>query len=201
MHLADFLDKRSFGQANILDSLPRHRIGKKADEIAWMTVGKCDTDLAVMLHPADPRSLARARVEDNKGMPLRVDLNVGRRQNPDEPVIDRPWKIAPVHDELEPEAKNVGDLFGGAFEEIVAALAQYVEEQHGALPGVRPVIKCLLRKLHTRPHRPFGSGGLRSGRHCVAPRDRIRHAYLHWAQHASGFGCELGEGNCSSIAS
>src|SRR5208337_416576 len=123
MHLADFLDKRGFGQANILNGLARHGIGKKANEIARITVGERDTDLAVLLHPADAGPLARARVEDNKWLLLRVDLNAGRRQNPDEPVIHRPRQIAPVHDGLEPEAKNAGDLLGGLLEVVVAALA------------------------------------------------------------------------------
>jgi len=47
-------------------------------------------------------------------------------------------EIAPVHDRLELEVQNIGDLFAGAREIVVAALTHHVEQQHRALAGIHP---------------------------------------------------------------
>ena len=63
----------------------------------------------------------------------------GRRDDAHQHVVDRPRQGAPVAHQLEREAEHVRRVLGVLLEIDVAALAQHVEEQDRALPGVDPV--------------------------------------------------------------
>jgi hypothetical protein len=61
------LEEDCLGARNVLDGLPRHRVGQEAHEITGMTRFEGDADLAVGLEPANARTMARARVNNDKG--------------------------------------------------------------------------------------------------------------------------------------
>jgi hypothetical protein len=79
------------------------------------------------------------RVHDDERPLLVVDLDALGRRDAGENVVDRPWKLAAVHDELGAEFENVGSGLGGVLLVLLAALLHYVEEKHPALPGVDPI--------------------------------------------------------------
>ena len=54
---------------------PGHRLGQEADEIAGMAGGERHADLAVLLHAADARPVAGARIDDDEGRLRRVGLH------------------------------------------------------------------------------------------------------------------------------
>ena len=64
------LEERGLGLHDVLDRLPRHRLGQEADEVAGMAGAHGDADLAVGLEAADARPVAGARVDDDE-RPLR----------------------------------------------------------------------------------------------------------------------------------
>ena len=72
----------------------------------------------------------------------------GGRNDAHQRVVHRPLQRAAVAHEFSLEGQHVRDLLGALLQVGVAALAQHVEEQHDALPGVQPV---LLDGAHVRP--------------------------------------------------
>lgn len=126
----DLCDKPGFCLANVLDCLTRNRIGQKADEIAGMTCRKRDADLAVVLHAADPGTMAGARVENNKRPFVPFDRGPVGRDDARECVVDRAWQRAPIEHEFDAEAEHVRRLARVMLKIVVAALAQYVEQQN-----------------------------------------------------------------------
>jgi hypothetical protein len=134
------LQEPRLGAANILDRLAGNRVGHEADEVAGMAGGQCDTDLAVLLHPADARPMAGARVEDDEGPLAGVDFNAGRRDDAHQPIVDRPRQRAAVDQQLMLEAEDMRRLLCHPVELRVAALAKGIQEQHRALHRVEPVV-------------------------------------------------------------
>ena len=117
------LEEHRFGAGNILDGLPRHWFGQKADEITGMTGLEGDPDLAVGLEPADTGTVARARIDDHEGASPRIDGDAFRRDDPHEPVIHRARQRSPIDDELRlvtrahaaqfrPDARDIGRRAG-----------------------------------------------------------------------------------------
>ncbi len=101
-------------------------------------------EFAVGLEAADARAVAGARVDHHERAFLRVDDHPCRRLDPHQPVIDRPREGAAVQHQFVLETEDVRHRLGFLRVVLVAALAQHVPEQNGALPAIDPVIHRLL---------------------------------------------------------
>ena len=116
-------DEPRFGVADVLDGLARHRLRQKSDEIAGMSRGKGDADLAVMLHAADAGAVAGAGIEHDEGALARIRHDAFRRQDPHQGIIYRAGQAATVQNHLHPEGEDVGGRARFHLEIVVAALA------------------------------------------------------------------------------
>ena len=141
MQLDHPLEERRLGSHDVLDRLPRHRLGQEADEITRMAGPHRDADLAVGLEPAD-RPMAGTRVDDDERPLLLIDDDAGRRGDADQPIVRRPRQLATVHHELALEVEHMRCLLGHMLMVLIAALAQDVEEQDAALPRVHSVVEA-----------------------------------------------------------
>ena len=79
MATGDLFDKRRFCAADVLDRLTRHRLGREADEVAWMAGADRHPDLAVGLHAPDARPMAGARIDDDDRRFRGIDGGAFRR--------------------------------------------------------------------------------------------------------------------------
>jgi hypothetical protein len=93
-----------------------------------------------MLHPADARTVAGPRIDDNEGWLRWIDDSARRRDNAHQHIVHWLEQGAPIAHHLELEGQHVRGLGGAALEICVAALAQDVERQDRALPGVDPIL-------------------------------------------------------------
>ena len=117
------------------------------------------------LKPPMPGTVARARVDDDVGAPLRIDRHAFGRDDAHERVVDRPRQLAPVDDGLVREVQDRRHPRARVLEEVVAALAQRVPEQDGPLRGVGRVLGPLRpRGQRGRGLRRDLRGELRAGR-------------------------------------
>ena len=88
--VGDFLDERPPRRAHTSSTVwPGNGVGQEADEVAGMARRQRRADLAVILHAADARAVARARIDDDDRRLSRVDLHALGRNDPDQAVIDR----------------------------------------------------------------------------------------------------------------
>ena len=71
----DLFEEHGFGAGDVLDGLPRHRVGQEADEVAGVPGLEGDADLAVGLEAADARSVSGARIDHHERPQLRIDLD------------------------------------------------------------------------------------------------------------------------------
>src|SRR5689334_24383426 len=106
------LQKQGFRAPDILDRLAGHGIGEETDEIARMTSLQGNTDFAVRLEPADPRTVPGARVDHHEGTPRGLGHDSFWSNNSDENIIDRPRERAAVHDEFDLEFEHVRGALG-----------------------------------------------------------------------------------------
>ena len=145
-------DKPSLCLANILDRLTGHGFRQKADEIAGMAGPEGNADLAVVLHAADPGTVAGTRVKNDERSLALVDSGALGRNDAHEAVIHRSRQRAPIEHELSLEAqymrRSAGIVLGGS----VASLPQYIQQQNRALPRVDPVVEQVVRPRQ-RPRR------------------------------------------------
>ena len=130
MACRDILDKDRLRAADVLDRLPRHRVGQEADEVAGMARGHRDPDLTVLLHPADARTVAGARIDDDDRCLGGIDLRAVGWDDMHQGIVHRPLQGASVAHQLGLEVQNVRHLPGAVFEVDVAAFSQDVEEQN-----------------------------------------------------------------------
>src|SRR4029077_17613660 len=149
--LSNDLDETRFGAADVLNRLAWHRLGQETDEVAWMARLHSHANLAVMLHAADSRTGPGARIKHDEGTPCRINLVPGGRDDPHQTVVDRPIEAPSVCNKLELEAQDIRRLSSHVLEMIVAALAQHVEEQYGALARINPIVLKLADKIEPRP--------------------------------------------------
>ncbi|MCY1218642.1 hypothetical protein D9M72_305910 [compost metagenome] len=158
--LADDLEEVGLGARHRFNRLPRAGLLEEGDEIARMPGAQRDADLAVGLEATDAGAVARARVNHHEGALGRVGRAVGRRHDAQQRVVDGFGQFAAVGQQflLEHEHRRhaLALMLGG----LVAALAQDVEQQHGALPGVGEVFQ---RRLAERRERIGCFWGLRGG--------------------------------------
>ena len=141
MSLSDELDEMRLRLADVRYRLARLRLWQKADEIARVPRSQRDADLAVMLHPADARTVPGARVEDNKWPLPWVDRNVGGRNDFYQCVIDGLWQRTSVDQKIEPEAQHMRGCSTALFKVVISPLPQNVQEEQGTLESVAHVIE------------------------------------------------------------
>ena len=133
MQRDDLLQEDRLGPRYIFNSLARHRLGEKSDEIAGMSRLEGNTDFAVGLEAADSRPMSGARVDDDEGAARRVDFDPLRRDNTCEDVVDRPLEGTPVKHELRFVIEDVWGRILQTLAILIAALAQHVPEEQRPL--------------------------------------------------------------------
>ena len=142
---------------------------QEADKVARVTGGESDPDFAVLLHAADAGTVAGSRIEDDERALHRINLDAGRRHDPEESVIDGPLEAAPVENGLKLEVQDVRRRPRKIFKMVVPAAAEHVEEQDRTLPGVNPIFLGLSDDIRARE------------RICVgAPCPGLRAPQLQW---------------------
>ena len=70
-------------------------------------------DLAVGLEAADAGTVSGARIDHDERPARRIDLDAGRRHDPRQAVIDRPFQRAAIDDQLDLVVENVRRRLGG----------------------------------------------------------------------------------------
>jgi hypothetical protein len=101
-----------------------------------MTIRHRDADLAVLLHPANAGAVAGARIDHNEGPFGWIDRLSIERLDPDQQVIDWPFELSAIQNQLGVEVEDVRRLLGLLPPEDIAALPQNIEEQDRPLPRV-----------------------------------------------------------------
>src|SRR5512135_165705 len=141
MQLAHLVDETLLRVTHVGQRLARFGVGEEYDEIDRVPVTQGHADLRVVLEPADPGPMARARVDDHVRPAFRVHGNARGRQYPDEGVIDRPLEGARVDDNLilEVQHRRLARLF--VFDKVVAPLPEGVPEEYGALHEVCRILE------------------------------------------------------------
>src|SRR5690348_474871 len=136
----DIFDKDRLGATDVLNSLAQHRPWQKSYEITGMTRCQCGANLTLLLHTADARPVASARIDHHDGGLGRINFHAIGWDDTDQRVIHRTRKGAAIAHKLDLKAKDVRYLLGDLLHVDVAAFPQHVEEQDRPLPGVLPVI-------------------------------------------------------------
>ncbi len=132
-------DEMGLGLPHVLHGLARDGFGQEADEIGGVAGGEGLADLALVLHAADARAMARPGVDHHERRLGGVDDSVLGRDHADQPIVDRALQGAAVADQLGLEYQHIGRDLGLVLEIAVAATTQDVEHQGRALPRVHPV--------------------------------------------------------------
>ncbi len=127
MSLRDLLEKDRLGAAHVLDRLPRHRLRQEPDEIDGVSCAKRNADLALGLHAADPRAVARARIDNNDRRLQGVDRRIRWRDDAHKRVIDRTLQLAAVEHDFGGEAQHMRRLLGRLRNLDVASLVESLE--------------------------------------------------------------------------
>jgi hypothetical protein len=128
MQLADLLDENGERACHILDALSLHGNSREAGEIHRMPSLECLADLAGLLEASDPRSLARAGIDDKDWALAVVHLDVRRRNDPEQRVVDRAGQRISAQHNLSVVDQNRGNPVRHHLFALVAAPAQDVEE-------------------------------------------------------------------------
>ncbi|MNR40657.1 hypothetical protein D3C85_1589690 [compost metagenome] len=84
--------------------------------------------LRIVLEPTDTRPMPRARVDDDVWPPGGIDGHSWRRLDPEQSVIDRAGKRAPVGYDFGIKVQDGLEALRGVIEEAVAPLAQRIPE-------------------------------------------------------------------------
>src|SRR5437763_16853201 len=80
------------GPRDVSDPLARHWLGQKTNEVTRVTGFHCHADFAIRLEAADPRSVARARIDHHERSAPFVDLDSGRWNDTHQRVVHR-WEL------------------------------------------------------------------------------------------------------------
>ena len=190
-HLAQ---KGRLGAHHVLHGLPRHRVGREADEVARMPGGQRGADFAVGLEAADARAVAGARIDDDEGALGGVGGHAGCGLYAHQPVIDRARQRVAAHHQRGRKVQHVGRGFLHVGAVLVAALTHDVGIQDAALPRVTDVVDGLLGHGPEIEHEspPVGSSAqlehAASFDYVRAPRRRaLDHRRLAEGARCSGF--------------
>jgi hypothetical protein len=140
VQLAHLAQERDLGGDHRLDRLPGHWIREEHDEVARVAELERNADLAIHLEAADSRAVPGTRVDHHERAHSRVGGRVTLgRPDAHQRVVRGLLQAAPVDDDLVVEHQHRRAAGSLVFQILVAALAQYVEGQDGALPGVDDV--------------------------------------------------------------
>jgi hypothetical protein len=155
VQLAHLLEELRLRVGDVLDGLAGLGVREEGHEIDRVAGPHGDADLALLLEAADAGAVPGARIHHHERPLLRVDGLACLGVDPDERVVDRSLELAPVHDHLVVERQHRRLAGPVVLDRLIAALAQHVPEQDGALAGVDPVIPGLLGEAGCRRRR-FG---------------------------------------------
>ncbi len=104
-------------------------------------------DLGIVLEAADAGTVASARVDDHVRAALGIHRDALWRNDAQQRVVDRTLERATVHHDLIVEAQHRRQSLPLVLEEVVAALAQRVPEEDGALREVDAVLRAVAPHL------------------------------------------------------
>jgi hypothetical protein len=96
-----------------------------------------------------------ARVNDHEGPVSGIDGDTRGRDDANQPVIDRPRQLSPVHYQFVLEAEDIRRLLRDMLEILVAALTQNVPEEDGPLGGIDDVFGGIAPQME-RVGAPWG---------------------------------------------
>jgi hypothetical protein len=140
MRSRDFFNEYRFGASNVLDGLSRNGIRKKTDEITRMAGLQRNADFTVGFETTNARAVPGARVHDNEGPQLRIDLNACGRNNPHETIVHGPLERTSVDDRLNFVIEHMRSGLRHVFAVLVSALTHHIPKQNAALGGVDRVL-------------------------------------------------------------
>ena len=149
MKLAHAMDELALGVAHVEQCLSRFGIREEDDEVHRMPFVQRHSDLRIVLEAADARTVASARVDDHVRAALGIHRHALWRNDAQQRVVDRTLERAPVHHDLVVEAQHRRQSLPLVLDEVVAALAQRVPEQDGALREVDAVSRAALPRVPT----------------------------------------------------
>ena len=133
------LEKGSLSGADVLNRLTCYGLRQKANEIAGMAGLKRHADLALGLEPADAGPVTSTGIHDDERPLLLIDLDPFRRSDAGQDIVHGTRKLAPIHNQLDAELKNVRSGLGGVLLVLFASLLQDVEEKNPTLPSIHPI--------------------------------------------------------------
>ena len=149
----DLFDEDGLGAGNISDGLAGNGFREKSDEVARMAGFECNADLAVGLEAANARTVAGARIDDDKRPQLRINIDAVGRNDPHKRIIDGPLQLSAIHDQFDLVVEHVRRVFRHVLAVLVSTLAQDIPKQHAALGGIGCIPHCggKHRKRRRRP--------------------------------------------------
>ena len=136
MKLDDLLEEDRFGARNVLDRLARHRIGKKADEIAGMAGFEGDADLAVRLEAANPGPCPARGSTTTNGRSTGIDRHALGRNDARQDIVDGPLEGAAVDHKFGVVIEDMRSVLGQMLAILIAALPQHIPEQDAPLASI-----------------------------------------------------------------
>jgi hypothetical protein len=120
----DYMPKKSsLSVRNILDGLPRHRLGQEPDEVAGMAGFQGDADLTLRLEATNAWPVAGARIHDNEGTPSFVDLDALRWYDAYKRVVHGAWQLPAIHKQLAAECQHMRCGLGSVLVIALTALS------------------------------------------------------------------------------
>ena len=140
MPCAHLAHERLLGLADVEQRLAGLGVAEEDHEVHRVPGTQRDADLRVVLEAADAGAVPGARVDDQVRTALRVHRHALGRNDAHQRVVDRARQLAAVDDRLVLEVEHRRQSRPRVLDEVVAALAQRVPEQHGPLRGVGGVV-------------------------------------------------------------
>ncbi len=139
MAFIDELQEAGLGARDRLDGLARTRVTKERDEVARVPHAQRDADLAIGLEAADAGAVPGAWVDHDERALGRIGRHVGGRDDAQQGVVDRLGQRARVSERFVVEHEHGRHAFALVLGGFIAALAQDVLQQDGALPRIDPI--------------------------------------------------------------
>ena len=186
MARGDFADETPQRVVNIAQRLRRFGLGIENHKVDRVTLMQRHANLGVPLEPADAGSVPGARVHDDDrrlvGIDTVVPAVVPNLGNAQQRVVRRLIEAPRIQDRLVFEVEQRRQAGALVPDHVICALAQYVEKQDAALPGidsVGPDVIARRRRRFAAVYRRFRGprggafrGGFRLGAAVLALRAR-----------------------------